>query len=305
MPPIPSINYVGDSLAGFNVPSIPYSDSLRPHALVKSQILLPNDNGVLVYNRDGVLDQIRKSFNLTSTPHLSSNIIDFGRVHGRHLFYSEQPLPNFFNLHKGADVSLVIGSNSGDVPENWAGRAVLLSYLYAVKDNEIITFRPALDYLFPGHDSPVNSSLPRRKPKERLPFYYRFLFNVISRAQEQHARHPERALSLMRPSVRDIHAWLQENGCGEIRSDRTIRRDIQEFLGSNGDALFRKIWENLCEPDIILRRELLMVLSRRVSRPRQPHTVLSDPDAEVGFDSNGATIMIYPDLDEDKKFCDF
>ena len=311
-----------------------YRVDLDPNdVLVRESIFLREGDG-FVFARKGLEAFIARKFSCPELVH-AGNVCCFGTVNGRELHYSAAPLPNFYNMH-GAEASIIIGSNSADVPSGWKGHAALLSNVFTVQDGAIHTVKSGMKLLFPAsgeHKKPGGS----RKPNARRRFWLEYLCDYISSLQQKYGvisgkpvpglRRASRGKydprDFKRPKPKDVLAWMRRKTSVTIISDQTMRRDIKAFkefdpkknktqVYDKRDDLIAAIWKNIDDPQFVLNAKTLQAIMNEMAKLEAPqigHLAETAATAKTGWEDDAddsghgstRTVAIGPCIDIDKE----
>ena len=299
--------------------------------LVKEAIFRKDGDGY-VFVRKGLEKFIARKFGCPEFVH-AGNVCCFGTVNGRELHYSAAPLPNFYNMH-GPEASIIIGSNSADVPSGWKGHAALLSNVFTVEDGQIVVVKSGMRMLFPATGDPKKTN-GSKKQNARLQFWLEYLCDYIASRQQKYGvltaqsaydtrkqyRGKYDPRDFIRPKPRDVLKHLRAKSSVAIKSDQTIRRDIKGFSEFNPkknktqvydkrDELVAAIWKNIDDPQFVLNPKTLKAITDEMYRLKTLQ-IGYDADAASGkaafeddADANGRnptrTIAVDPNLDIDK-----
>ena len=309
-----------------------YRVDLDPNDVLVRESIFTKDGDAFVFARKGLERFIARKFCCPELIH-AGNVCCFGTVNGRELHYSAAPLPNFYNMH-GPEASIIIGSNSADVPSGWKGHAALLSNVFTVEDGHIVVVKSGMRMLFPATGDPKKTN-GSKKQNARLQFWLEYLCDYIASRQQKYgvltaqsaydARRQYRGKydprDFIRPKPRDVLKHLRARSSVAIKSDQTIRRDIKGFSEFNPkknktqvydkrDELVAAIWKNIDDPQFVLNPKTLKAITDEMYRLKTLQ-IGYDADAataKTGFeddaDANGRnstrTIAVEPGLDIDK-----
>lgn len=259
----PSFNDIGEILAKTKPESHPLDAIDENDVMIRAGIFKKTDTDYR-FDRKGLERAIAGKFGIQTQLIHIGNVCSFGTFRGRQLFYSSNPNRNFYSLY-GEDASLILGSNTAEIPDGWKGRAVLLSALFTVVNGSIAFTRNALDRLIPRTGASNRHSATRKKPNARRTDYLEFFCEHISNLQAAVRKDPGIKKRIRRPKPREILRWLRENTACTIKNDRTIRRDLEAFEKydpkSNAfdkrDGLIAAIWKHIDNPRIALNPKTL------------------------------------------------
>ena len=259
----PSFNDIGEILAKKKPESYPLNAIDSNDVMIRTGIFKKTDNSY-TFDRKGLEKAIAKIFSILSPLVHSGNVCSFGTVQRRNLFYSSNPNRNFYSLY-GEDASLILGSNTAELPDGWKGRAVLLSALFTVENGEIAIVRSMLEQLLPRTGISHRHSATRKKPNARRTDYLEYFCEHISNLQEAAQKDASVKKRIRRPKPKEILAWLNRNKACSIKNDRTIRRDLDAFKRydpksdafDKRDGLIAAIWKNIDNPKIVLHSKTL------------------------------------------------
>ena len=330
-----SFNDIGDFLSASSETgdSAQYKVDLPPDDILVKEGIFRKDGNTFVFARKGLEAFVARRFSCPELVH-SGNVCCFGTVDGRTLYYSAAPRPNFFNMH-GAEASIIIGSNSADIPAGWKGRAVLLSALFTVKDGKIVVVKSGMKAIFPGSGEPKNTK-GSKKPHARRRFWLEYLCDYLATRQQKYgvlSGQPSRTSrkvpqvkydpkDFTRPKPKDVLAWFTANTSLTLITDQTPRRDIKAFtvfdpkkdktqVYDKRDELIAAIWKNIDNPEFVLNPKTLKAINDEMARLKAPRLgILAETAAiaksafEDNADANGRnsspTIAVDSDLDVDK-----
>ena len=312
--------------------SAQYRVDLDPCDVLVRESIFTKDGDAFVFARKGLERFIARKFGCPEFIH-AGNVCCFGNVHGRDLHYSAAPRPNFYSMH-GPEASIIIGSNSADVPPGWKGHAALLSNVFTVEDGQIVVAKSGMRMLFPATGEPRKSG-GSKKQNARLRFWLEYLCEHIAALQQkygvlssQSAYDPRRKhlgkcdlRDFVRPKPGDVLKHLRAKSSVAIKSDQTIRRDIKGFsefdpkknktqVYDKRDGLVAAIWKHIDDPQFVLNPKTLKAITDEMQRLRTPEAdspaVAVAPKAgfEDDADANGRnptrTVAVEPALNIDK-----
>ncbi len=307
-----------------------YRVDLDPNDVLVRESIFKRDGDGFVFARKGLEQFIARKFCCPELIH-AGNVCCFGTVNGRELHYSAAPLPNFYNMH-GSEASIIIGSNSADVPSGWKGHAALLSNVFTVEAGQIVVVKSGMRMLFPSSGEPKKPS-GSKKPNSRLQLWLEYLCEHIASLQQKYGvltgksaydtRRQYRGKYDMRDFVRpkpgDILMHMRAKASVTITSEQTIRRDIKGFSEFNPkknktqvydkrNELVAAIWKNIDNPQFVLNPKTLRAITDEMNRLKAPRIGYDAATAQAAFeddaDANGRnpsrTIAVQPSLDLDK-----
>lgn len=326
-----SFNDIGEFLStcdtGGEVP--PFRVNLPPDDVLVRESIFTLDGDVCVFAPKGLEAFIARKFCCPELLH-AGNVCCFGTVNGRQLHYSAAPRPNFYNLH-GAEASIIIGSNSADIPSGWKGHAALLSNVFTVKDGEILTASSGMKMLFPASGEQKKPA-GTKKPNVRRRFWLEYLCDHISTLQQKYGVITGKPLpgqrrascgkydprDFKRPKPKNVLAWMRKKTSVTIVSDQTTRRDIKAFeefdpkknktqVYDKRDNLIAAVWKRIDDPTFVLNPRTLMAILDEMAKLKAPEigplaetaaTAMTawEDDADASGHGSTRTVAVAPDI---------
>lgn len=321
-----SFNDIGNFLSTHNTPgdSALFAVDLPSDDVFVKEKIFRKDGDRFVFAPTGLEAFIARRFSCRDYFY-TGNVCCFGTVQGRELHYSADPKPNFYNMH-GAEASIIIGSNDADVPKDWEGRAALLSGVFTVRDEKIANVPTGIRRIFPSEGT-HGKAKGCRKPHARRTFWLEYFCDFITSQQDKYgviktSERRGRDFSLeaypakfARPSPAQVLEWMRDNTGVVIKSDRTIRRDLQAFESfdpkkdafDKRDSLIAAIWKHLTDPKFVLSEKTLEAITGEMAKIDAPEissdSIVAKSAFEDDADKHGRnatrTVACAPALDED------